>query len=234
MIKTKKNKKSKKKGFTLVELLAVIIILAIVVGITIPAVLTTTAKTKEKALKTAAESVANWVDRQYEVYRKGLDDYGLATLDSNWSAVCLKTDIPYTYSGATYYLAVPTCARPPSTSATYLGQQYTIRITPEFITAAGLQANNVRTVTSATSTWSSDTNRAFVTPSETRIWINPVSGRSCVTLVAAGDGDYGNGNANIMPIACGGVCQSTNSKAPDYCKKGTVTYNGSTYSFSAG
>ena len=79
-------KKLNRKGFTLVELLAVIIILAIVVGITIPAVLTTTNKAKEKAFQTAADSAADWFDRQYQVALTGLNGTGIATLDSNFSS----------------------------------------------------------------------------------------------------------------------------------------------------
>ena len=66
-------KKLNRKGFTLVELLAVIIILAIVVGITIPAVLSTVNGAKTKAFHTAAETSADWLERQYQLY----------TIDSN-------------------------------------------------------------------------------------------------------------------------------------------------------
>lgn len=81
-------KRLNKKGFTLVELLAVIIILAIVVGLTIPAVLTVTTNTKKKAFDTAAQEMANWFDRQYQVAISGITVGDIATLDANFSSVC--------------------------------------------------------------------------------------------------------------------------------------------------
>ena len=67
-------KKLNRKGFTLVELQAVIIILAVVVGITIPTILTTTANAKKKAFETAAATAADWFDRQYQSYLIGNPD----------------------------------------------------------------------------------------------------------------------------------------------------------------
>ena len=83
-----KNVKKNKRGFTLVELLAVIIILAIVVGISIPAVLTTTSKAKKSAFKSAAEAGAKWFDEQYSVAKSGYSGLGVATLDTTFKSFC--------------------------------------------------------------------------------------------------------------------------------------------------
>lgn len=82
-------KKLNRKGFTLVELLAVIIILAIVVGITIPAVLSTVNSSKDKAFQTAAETAADWLDRQYQSYMIG--DTSVSAVDSNYLSQCVTS-----------------------------------------------------------------------------------------------------------------------------------------------
>ena len=58
-------KKLNRKGFTLVELLAVIIILAIVVGITIPSISNIINSSKNNALGTAVESASDYLTDQY-------------------------------------------------------------------------------------------------------------------------------------------------------------------------
>ena len=58
-------KKLNRKGFTLVELLAVIIILAIVVGITIPSITNIINGSKNSALEVACNSAADYLSDQY-------------------------------------------------------------------------------------------------------------------------------------------------------------------------
>ena len=69
--------KLNRKGFTLIELLAVIIILAIVVGITIPAIMSTVSNAKQSAYNTAAQSCADWIERQYQIYMVDSSDKSL-------------------------------------------------------------------------------------------------------------------------------------------------------------
>lgn len=61
-------KKLNRKGFTLVELLAVIIVLAIVVGISIPAVLGTINGSKNKACGVAVEAAQKYLENQLVIY----------------------------------------------------------------------------------------------------------------------------------------------------------------------
>ena len=61
-------KKLNNKGFTLVELLAVIIILAIVVGISIPAVTNIINNSKTQALGVATKTAVDFLQDQYAIY----------------------------------------------------------------------------------------------------------------------------------------------------------------------
>ena len=79
-------KKLNRKGFTLVELLAGIRILAVVVGITIPAILTTTGNAKKKAAQNAANVSADWFDRQYQSYLIG--DETMSQVNSYFKTYC--------------------------------------------------------------------------------------------------------------------------------------------------
>lgn len=60
-------KKLNRKGFTLIELLAVIVILAIVMVVTIPSVLNAMDNAREGQLQNAADSVAEWFQKQYDL-----------------------------------------------------------------------------------------------------------------------------------------------------------------------
>lgn len=236
--KNNKAKKTKKKGFTLVELLAVIIILAIVVGITIPAVMTTLESTRKKAFQVAANSMADWVDREYSAYLAGGDTSGagMLTLSEDFANLCLRKcgqdpykDYNKSSSGVAY--------------SDFNSCYCTIRInalTADFVKAAGLKPANFDLTL-----FGSDSNRynslrlsengekvmranrddemsgtgglslnGTSTYRRSRVYIDASSGRSCVTLISSADtSDYPAGK-----IACGGLCQSDDPTTPNYCK----------------
>lgn len=77
-------KRLNKKGFTLIELLAVIVILAIVLVVTIPSVINTMNDARDKSLQNAADTVAEWFTKQYELATLGAT-LGSGTVDEAYS-----------------------------------------------------------------------------------------------------------------------------------------------------
>lgn len=65
-------KKLNKKGFTLVELLAVIVILAVIMVITIPTVLSSMSSATDSAAQSAIASVQKYIDDQENLCKAGL------------------------------------------------------------------------------------------------------------------------------------------------------------------
>ena len=72
-------KKLNRKGFTLIELLANIVILAIIMVVTIPTVLNSMSSAKEGQLQNAANSVAEWFEKQYSLATLGSVSGGAAS-----------------------------------------------------------------------------------------------------------------------------------------------------------
>jgi prepilin-type N-terminal cleavage/methylation domain-containing protein len=72
-------KKLNRKGFTLVELLAVIVILAIVVGIALTTVLPTLKKSRQEAFLLTANTAADYFEKQYSLYLIDENTYDFAT-----------------------------------------------------------------------------------------------------------------------------------------------------------
>ena len=96
-------KKLNRKGFTLVELLAVIILLALVIGITIPVVLDTINKSKNRAMGVSVEAAQRWIEDQAVLVNTDITSadstfkgdsilMGIASADSAGSAETLSGD----------------------------------------------------------------------------------------------------------------------------------------------
>ena len=80
-------KKLGRKGFTLVELLAVIVVLAIVMVVAIPNVLNSITSARSGMLQTSSNTVADWVEKQYALATFGsIGD--TSTVDANFTAYC--------------------------------------------------------------------------------------------------------------------------------------------------
>lgn len=93
-------KKLNRKGFTLVELLAVIVILAIVVGITLVTVLPTIKKSRERSFQLTADTAADYYDKNWQLYSIGDSDSVFIT-DSTYSSCLSGTvcDVKYREAG---------------------------------------------------------------------------------------------------------------------------------------
>lgn len=76
-------KELNRKGFTLIELLAVIVILAVVMVVTIPSILNSMDKARETQLQNAADSVAEWFQKNYELANLGAEFGGGASGEYN-------------------------------------------------------------------------------------------------------------------------------------------------------
>ena len=112
-------KKLNRKGFTLVELLAVIVILAIVVGITLVTVLPTLKKSRQEAFNLTAQTAADYVEKQYQLSLVGasisgdtleITDFGDSTnkhtiTSEEYEKAGLKAS---NYSAGTWYINAST------------------------------------------------------------------------------------------------------------------------------
>lgn len=108
-------KKLNRKGFTLVELLAVIVILAIVVGITLVTVLPTLKKSRQEAFNVTAQTAADFLEKQYQLSLIGtatsgdtlvITEFGSESAphtitSTEYAAAGLKAD---NYSAGTWYI----------------------------------------------------------------------------------------------------------------------------------
>lgn len=104
-------KKLNKKGFTLVELLAVIVILAVIMVITIPTVLSSMGTATDSAAQSAIAAVQKYIDDQTTLCQAGLGDVGPSMtlsfdsscgLTSDASTILEKAGYSKEFSGITF------------------------------------------------------------------------------------------------------------------------------------
>lgn len=110
-------KRLNRKGFTLVELLAVIVILAIVVGITLVTVLPTLKDSRQQAFNVTAQTAADAIEKEYQMsligQNKTIKVFGSAEAPVSFGAkdaatyngVGLKAT---NYTSGTYYVDTTT------------------------------------------------------------------------------------------------------------------------------
>lgn len=107
-------KRLNRKGFTLVELLAVIVILAIVVGITLVTVLPTLKKSRQQAFELTANTVAEYLEKQYQAQLIGEGIDVAVTIPLNDAKTIGADDFkkagvkPANYAGGTWYINTTT------------------------------------------------------------------------------------------------------------------------------
>ena len=94
-------KKLNKKGFTLVELLAVIVILAVIMVITIPTVLGSMDKAKESAFATAVETMEEFIQKEYDYKQLGTIGGYTNKLTSFPTTAATATTLDVTLAGYT-------------------------------------------------------------------------------------------------------------------------------------
>ena len=89
-----------KKGFTLVELLAVIVILAVILAVAVPVVLGVINKSREDALNSTAGMIAAGIKNEYMIdqMEHGGADYNLSGPCPQTAAAYSTDDISCTYT----------------------------------------------------------------------------------------------------------------------------------------
>lgn len=109
-------KRLNRKGFTLVELLAVIVILAIVVGITLVTVLPTLQKSRQSAFELTPNTAGDFLEKQYQSQLIGELNVGSAavTIPENTAGAMSDDDFrkaglkPENYVSGTWYIDTTT------------------------------------------------------------------------------------------------------------------------------
>ena len=104
-------KKLNRKGFTLFELLAIIVILAIIMVVTIPSLLDVMDDSVASQFKNSADAIEKWVGDQYALASVGKGSTAFTDVCGKTGATCTsETPVPLTGSDAAKGQAFMTAA----------------------------------------------------------------------------------------------------------------------------
>ena len=188
-----KKLKLNKKGFTLIELLAVIVILAVIMAVTIPTVLNTMGDARQNTLETSAQTLAEWIEKEYSLALIGNADSAFTTMCGTTGSTC-----------ATYTTTVDNKTVTNTYNASYL--------TKDNIKAAVKQQNKDMYYGATADTVSENT-KVFMntagldyTNYDSAVVMVVDGGRACVMLHASESGDFGNvDKPYVFSTGCNGM-----------------------------
>ena len=185
-------KKLNRKGFTFIELLAIIVILAIIMVVTIPTVLNSLDNAKIGQLENAANSVAEWLEKQYSLNELGSISGGASPAYTTWSgynigSAAIKTGVNGTALAAKTLTSEVLSAAGIADASTSIEVGSTATATIGGVAGVTyVKTVNMSAGSGATFQTAKDTSNTVVSSA----YYNSTTGRMCVELVAKNGGSF--------------------------------------------